>query len=211
MRPIMTIITATAASAAILAQAPIPARAPSPTGSAAIQVGTWKADDKPGARVANGKWIEVNYGRPIKRGRSDLFGAGADYGKTLKGGAPVWRAGANSLTRFKTEASLAFGGKTLPAGAYSLFIDLKAPADWTLILSSQPAPVTDDLNQRIKLWDGFVYLPDKDVLRAAMKVESLPYSMEELTYAFTDVSGTSGTLRLMWDTVMASVAFTVAP
>ena len=128
MRPIMTIIAAAAASAAILAQAPIPARAPSPTGSAAIQVGTWKADDKPGARVTTGKWIELNYGRPIKRGRSDLFGAGADYGKTLKGGAPVWRAGANSLTRLKTEASLVFGGKTLPAGAYSLFIDLKGPA-----------------------------------------------------------------------------------
>ena len=29
--------------------------------------------------------------------------------------------------------------------------------------------------------------------------------MEQLTYVFTDVTGTSGTLRLMWDTVMASV------
>jgi hypothetical protein len=204
-------IALTAASAATLAQAPMPARAPSPTGSAAIQVGTWKADDKPGARVATGKWIELIYGRPIKRGRADLFGAGADYGRMLKGGAPVWRAGANALTRFKSEAPIAFGAKILPAGEYSLFIDLKAPGDWTLILSSQPAPVTDDLSERIKLWDGFVYMPDKDVLRVAMKVESLPYSMEELTYVFTDVTGTSGTLRLMWDTVMASVGFTVVP
>jgi hypothetical protein len=56
-----------------------------------------------------------------------------------------------------------------------------------------------------------VYAPDKDALRAPMKVEPLPYSMEELTYVFTDVTGTSGTLRLMWDTVMASVTFTIAP
>jgi hypothetical protein len=42
--------------------------------------------------VAAGKWIEVTYGRPIKRGRTGLFGEGADYGKALKGGAPVWRA-----------------------------------------------------------------------------------------------------------------------
>ena len=88
--------------------------------------------------------------------------------------------------------------------------NLNGPANWMLILSSQPAPVTDDLNERIKLWDAFVYLPDKDVLRVPMKVESLPYSMEELTYIFTDVTGTSGTLRLMWDTVMASVTFRVA-
>jgi hypothetical protein len=44
-----------------------------------------------------------------------------------------------------------------------------------------------------------------------MKVESLPYTLEELTYVFTDATGTSGTLRLMWDTVMASVTFKVAP
>ena len=42
-----------------------------------------------------------------------------------------------------------------------------------------------------------------------MKVEALPYSVDELTYVFTDVTGTSGTLRLMWDTVMASVPFKV--
>ena len=213
MRRMMTMtIAVTAASAALLvAQAPVPVRSPSPAGTAAIQVGTWNADDKPGARMATGKWIDLIYGRPIKRGRGDLFDAGAAYGRTLKGGAPVWRAGANALTRFKTEAPLVFGAKTLPAGEYSLFIDLKGPTSWTLILSSQPAPVTDDLNERMKLWEAFVYSPTQDVLRVPMKVESLPYSMEELTYVFTDVTGASGTLRLMWDTVMASVAFTVAP
>lgn len=210
MHRMITVMVVAAASAAAWAQAPAQTRSPSPSGTASIQVGTWKADDKPGERVAAGKWIDVTYGRPIRRGRTGLFGAGADYGKALKGGAPVWRAGANSLTRFRTEAPLAFGARTLPAGEYSLFIDVKGPTDWTLILSSQPAPITDDLAERIRLWDAFVYLPDKDVLRAPMKVEALPYSMEQLTYVFTDVTGTSGTLRLMWDNVVASVTFTVA-
>jgi len=115
-----TILASTAASAAVLAQAQVPPRSPSPAGSAAIQVGTWKADDKPGARVATGKWIDLIYGRPIKRGRGDLFGAGADYGKTLKGGAPVWRAGANALTRFKTEVPLAFGARARVDGRRSI-------------------------------------------------------------------------------------------
>lgn len=35
-----------------------------------------------------GKWIEISYGRPIKRGR-DLWGSGASYGKSLLAGAPI--------------------------------------------------------------------------------------------------------------------------
>jgi hypothetical protein len=212
MRRSMTVaaIVLTAAAAVVLAQAPAATRSPSPDGTASIQVGTWKADDKPGARVANGKWIDVLYGRPIKRGRENLFGSGADYGTMLKGGAPVWRAGANVLTRLRTEAPLTFGSRTVPAGEYTLFIDLKGPADWTLILSSQEAHAADDVATRSKVWESFVYAPAKDVVRVPMKVESLPYSMEQLTYAFTDVTGTTATLRLMWDTVMASVTFSVA-
>jgi hypothetical protein len=197
-----------AAAAAVFAQTP--ARSPSPDGIASVQVGEWKADDKPGARVANGKWIEILYGRPLKRGRSDLWGSGETYGTALKGGAAVWRAGANVLTRLRTEVPLALGGKTVPPGEYTLFVDMKSRTDWTLIVSSQPAQAADDVPTRSKVWEAFVYTPEKDVTRAPMLVERLPYSMEQLTYAFTDVTGGAGTLRLMWDSVMASVAFTVA-
>jgi hypothetical protein len=206
---LLPMLMATAAAAAVLAQTPVPARSPSPDGIASTHVGAWKPDDRPGARVATGKWIDVLYGRPLKRGRADLWGSGATYGAALKGGAPVWRAGANVLTRLRTEVPLTFATRTLPAGEYTMFVDLKGPAEWTLIVSSQPAQATDDVPTRIRQWEAFVYAPDKDVLRAPMRVESLPYSMEQLTYVFTDVTGTSGTLRLMWDTVMASVAFTV--
>jgi hypothetical protein len=40
--------------------------------------------------------------------------------------------GADQTTRFRTEVPLAFGGKTLAAGEYSTFVDLKEGA-WTLI------------------------------------------------------------------------------
>jgi len=212
MRKPMTLMTMAivAAAAAVFAQTPAPARSPSPDGIASVQVGEWKADDKPGARVANGKWIEILYGRPLLRGRTDLFASGPTYGTVLKGGAVVWRAGANVLTRLRTEVPIVLGGKTVPPGEYTLFIDMKAPTDWTLIVSSQPAQAADDVPTRSKVWEAFVYAPEKDVTRAPMLVERLPYSMEQLTYAFTDVTGGAGTLRLMWDSVMASVAFTVA-
>jgi hypothetical protein len=205
------VVIGTVAAAAVLAQTATTARSPSPDGTASIHVAAWKADDAPGARIANGKWIDVLYGRPIKRGRTDVFGAGATYGTALKGGAAVWRAGANVLTRLRTEMPLTFGGKTVPAGEYTVFIDLKTSSNWTFILSSQPAQAADDVPTRTQVWAAFAYAPDKDMLRAPMKVEPLPYSLEQLTYVFTDVTGSSATLRLMWDTVMASVAFTFAP
>ncbi len=90
-------------------------------GTAATQVGgTWaKATPEAEPRYTGGKWIEVTYGRPVLRGRTAVFGTGADYGKKVSDGVPVWRAGANLTTRFATEVPLVFGGKTLAAGEYS--------------------------------------------------------------------------------------------
>lgn len=197
-----------AAGVAVLAQAPQPARSPSPDGTASIHLG-WRADDTPAARIANGKWVDVLYGRPIRRARTELFGTGANYGAALKGGAPVWRAGANVLTRLRTEIPLVIGAKAVPAGEYCLFVDLKDASTWTLVVSSQTTPAPDAVTERSALWNAFVYQPEKDVVRVPMKVETLPYQVDELTYIFTDGTRTSATLRLMWDTVMASVPFTI--
>ena len=113
---LMTILFATVGAVAAVTQTSAPPRSPSPDSVASIQVGEWNADDKPGLRVATGKWIDVLYGRPIKRGRAEVFGSGATYGAAVKSGAAVWRAGANVLTRLRTEAPLVFAGKTVPAG-----------------------------------------------------------------------------------------------
>jgi len=126
-----------AAAVTVLAQVPQPARSPSPDGMASIQLG-WRTDDAPAARAANGKWVDVLYGRPIRRARTELFGTGANYGVALKGGAPVWRAGSNVLTRLRTEVPLVFGAKTVPAGEFCLFIDIKDAQSWTLIVSLRP-------------------------------------------------------------------------
>ena len=192
----------------VLAQAPQSSRSPSPDGMASVQLG-WGANDAPAARAANGKWVDVLYGRPIRRARAELFGAGDSYGTALKGGAAVWRAGANVLTRLRTEIALVFGGKTVPPGEYCLFVDLKDSQTWTLIVSSMTTPAPVEVAARAALWNAFVYQPEKDVVRVPMRVEKLPYALDELTYAFTDGTRTSATLRLMWDTVMASVPVTI--
>jgi hypothetical protein len=201
-----------------VAQQP-PARPMSPEGSAQVQVlGSWTKPARPAFTLGRetyegGKWIEIKYGRPLQRGR-DLFGSGADYGKAANDvGAPgfpappVWRAGANKSTRLMTEVPLMFGKTTVPPGEYSLFIDLKLP-EWTLIISSWPAQDKFDPNNKAALWGAYGYTPDKDIVRVPMKLDKLPYEVDQLTWAFVDMKQTGGRIALMWGTTMASTPFT---
>jgi len=189
-----------------LAQTPV-RKAASPAGTAATQVLGKYVDVQGNQRYQDGKWIEITYSRPIKRGR-DLFGAGAEYGKKISDGSPVWRVGANQTTRIKTEVPLVFDGKTLPAGEYCVFVDLQEKG-WTLIFSNWPAQEKYDQNNKAALWGSYGYTPDKDVLRVLMKVETASFSMDEFLIAFTDMTIDSGKLMMMWDKTMATAPFTV--
>jgi hypothetical protein len=184
-------------------------RPSSPRGTAATQVGGQWVKGERGQRYQDGKWIELTYGRPIRRGR-ELWGSGADYGNTLLAGAPVWRAGADVSTQLKTEVPLQIGGKTVPAGTYTVFIELKSETDWTLIVSTWAAQEKYDAKNKAALWGAYNYTPDKDIARVPMKVEKIPMSVDQLTWGFTDVTGAGGKLVLWWDTVMASAPFSVA-
>lgn len=182
-------------------------RPASPAGSSATQVGgTWAAGGEE-PRYEGGKWIEILYGRPIKRAR-DLWGSGADYGKKLNAGAPVWRAGADVSTRLKTEAPLVINGKTVAPGEYTVFIDLK-PTAWTLIVSSWPAQTRYDPGNKEALWGSYNYTPDKDVARAPMTMGTLPFSVDQLTWDFLDMSDAGGKLAIMWDKTVATVPFQI--
>jgi len=201
----LAMVAISALVAGSLAQAPVRKPA-SPAGTAATQIGGKYVDVQGRQRYQDGKWIEVTYGRPIKRGRQNLFGAGADYGKAVSDGSPVWRVGANQTTRLMTEVPLVFDGKTLPAGEYSVFVELKENA-WTLIFSNWPAQEKYDPNNKAALWGSYGYTPDKDVLRAAMQVETLPFSMDQFTIAFIDITADGGKLAMMWDKTMATASF----
>jgi hypothetical protein len=195
----------------------------SPDGSAQAQVlGKWTKGERPAFTLGRqqyegGKWIEITYGRPLERGR-DLFGSGADYGKAVNDvgtatfpAPPVWRAGANVTTRLKSEVALMLGDKTVPAGEYSLFIDLKSPSEWTFIVSSWPAQLKFNAQDKTALWGAYGYTADKDVVRVPMKVETLPFDVEQLTWLFLDMKNDSGRIALQWGKTMASVPFKVVP
>jgi hypothetical protein len=206
LRRLLPLLVVSVVVVGVFAQAP--ARKPlSPPGTAATQVGGEWVKGERGTSYQNGKWIEVTYGRPIKRGRV-LFGTGADYGKTLNPDAPVWRAGANQTTRLKTEVPLQLAGKTVPAGEYDVFVDLN-PKTWTLILSTLPFQEKYNPEDKTAVFGAYNYTPDKDVLRAPMGLSVLPFSMDQFTIAFIDMTNTGGTLAMMWDKTMASAPFKV--
>jgi hypothetical protein len=205
MRSLLLIVVAASAFAAAV-HAQVPARrAASPAGASATQIGG-VFDARTG--YVNGRWIEIRYGRPLKRGR-DLFGT-SDFVDFLNDGAPLWRAGANQSTRLITEAPLTIAARTIAPGEYTLFIDLKPDDKWTLIVSTWPAQTTYDDANKAALWGAYEYTADRDVVRALMRVERLPHAFDQLSWEFLDITAKGGLIALIWDRKLASIPFTVA-
>ena len=177
---------------------------PSPMGQAAVQLGGHWEKTADGERYRDGKWVVVDYGRPLLRGRTGIFGSGADYGKRVNPDAAIWRVGANDTTRLTTQVPLVIGGKTIPPGVYNVFADLK-PGAWTLVLSTQPRQPKYDPNDKVLLYGTYNYDAKYDVLRAPMTVRTTDTSVEQLTIGFANVTTGGATLTVAWDTTVASV------
>src|ERR1700677_1319909 len=68
---------------------------------------------KADCKFSDGKTIHVDYSSPRMKGRK-IFGDLVPYGEP-------WRAGANEATTLVIDADVSVGGKTVPAGSYTLF------------------------------------------------------------------------------------------
>jgi hypothetical protein len=174
----------------------------SPRGASAAEVGG-HYDVRLG--YVEGRWIRVEYGRPIKRER-DLFDP-PDWIEALNDGAEIWRAGANYTTQLTTELALRIGGVEVVPGSYTVFVDLSSDG-WTFVLSTWPAMKVYDYENKEALFGAYYYTSDRDVLRVPMKLEQLPFSFEQLSWQFLDVDEGRGRLGLFWDNRMASIDFT---
>jgi hypothetical protein len=144
---------------------------PSPSASAACDLG-------------GGLTINTKYSSPRMKGRK-VYGDLVPFGQ-------VWRAGANEATTFVTSGDLVVGGKTVPAGSYTIFT-VPAADKWTLII-----------NKKTGEW-GIPYKYESDELaRVDMKTSKLPAPVENFTIAY-DKSGNGCTLRMDWETTRASI------
>ena len=182
---------------------------PSPPGHAAVQLGGAWEKGAEGPRYKGGKWVTVDYSRPLLRGRKEIFGAGADYGKQVMDGTAIWRAGANDTTRLTTQTALQIGGKTVQPGVYNVFVDLK-PGAWTFVLNTQPVQPQYDPNDTVKLYGAYNYDAKFDVLRAPMTVRTTDMSHEQFTIAFANVTDARATLTMAWERTLAAIELGIA-
>ncbi len=135
-------------------------------------------------KFPDGKTVHVDYSSPRMRGRK-IFGDLVAYGEP-------WRAGANDATTFVIDAGMNVGGKTVPAGSYTLFAIPKSDS-WTLIISKETGE-----------W-GIPYPgQESDLARIPMRVSKLPSPVEDFTIAF-DHSVNACTMNLDWETTRAAV------
>jgi hypothetical protein len=141
-----------------------------------------------------GKTITIKYNSPRVKGREGKIFT-SDGLISHDPHYPVWRAGANPATTLQTQANLKIGDLTVPAGTYTLFVDISNPSQWVLIVSKATGE-----------W-GLAYDPSKDLGRTKMMTTKPPAMVEDLKYTLKDNGGGKGTLTLAWEDVSALVNF----
>jgi hypothetical protein len=146
------------------------------------------------AKIGNATLV-INYCAPSVRGRQ-IFGQGGLLMQDPT--APIWRAGANSATAFHTDADLNIGGVAVPKGDYTLYVNLKDPEAWELVINRQTGQ-----------W-GLDYDASKDVGRAKMEMRKPSAPVEMLKYTISNTGSNKGTLQLAWEKHIASVEVTVS-
>ena len=145
------------------------------------------------AKVA-GKSLTIKYFAPSVRGR-DIFSSSGIISKDST--YPVWRAGANAATAFHTDADLDLGGLNVPKGDYTLYVDIKDPNAWQLVVSKETGQ------------EGSSYTPGQDLGRVKMTMSKPPALVETLKYSLPSQGGNRLRLQLEWENRVASVPITV--
>jgi hypothetical protein len=146
--------------------------------------------------VIDGNRVTITYGRPYttKPGTTEarkIWGGLVPYGQP-------WRMGADEATTLITQKPIVLGGKTIPAGAYTLYMRPSETGTAQLVISTAlggwgiPVDTTHDLAQ-------------VDLTKAA-----LDKPLDQFTMGVDKNSAGGGLLKLSWESTQFSVPFTVA-
>ena len=152
--------------------------------------------------VIDGNRVTIVYGRPYtkdpKTGEArKIWGTLVPYGQ-------IWRTGSDEATLLITQKPLAFGGTTIPAGAYTL---------WTLPNEDGTAKLV--VNKQIGQWGATrgdlkeIYNESLDVGRIDLKKDVLDKPVDQFTMVIEKNPSGGGLLKMMWENTQFSVPFTV--
>lgn len=138
-----------------------------------------------------GTVITIAYSRPSVRGRDSIFGKHVTWGE-------MWTPGANQATTLSVTKPVGLNGLEVPAGKYSVWIEVLPDTGWTLYLHPDttlfhiPHPSADEM----------VY--------AVPVTRQLTHELREtLTFDFERVRARGAELQLRWAETLVSVDVTV--
>ena len=145
--------------------------------------------------VISGDRVTVTYGRPftIKPGTIEvrqIWGGLVPYDKP-------WRMGADEATLLITQKPIEIGGKTIPAGAYTLYMVPSDSGTTQLAFSS-----------RLGGW-GIPVVTTDDVARVDLAKTALDEPVNQFTMAIAKDPSGGGVLKISWEKTQFSIPFTV--
>ncbi len=145
--------------------------------------------------VIDGNRVTVTYGRPYTT-RPGTTEARKIWGGLVPYGEP-WRLGADEATTLITQKPIEMGGKSIPAGVYTLYMVPEENGASQLALST-----------RLGGW-GIPVDTAHDLARVDLKKEALDKPADQFTMAVAKNPSGGGILKLMWESAEFSVPFTV--
>jgi len=182
-----------AAEGAAVAQDLHSSRRPSPMGMARTFIGDG--------------YVFVVYSRPYVRGRDNIFGT--EESQALVPFGKIWRTGANEATQLTTGIDLEIGGKTLPAGTYSIFTT-PGPETWTVQFNEQlglsGTGFFDPVERKFEPAD--LSTPRLEV-EAAVGALAEDDEVDQLTFEFEETDGVTS-LVLRWATTEVKIPMKAA-
>lgn len=137
----------------------------------------------------NGLSIQVDYGRPFKKGRL-IFGEEKD--KALQPYGKYWRLGANAATEITFNKNVNFGGKAVNAGSYRMYA-VPGADSFQVSLNSEVGVFLAVNEPNYKL----------DVVKVDVPATTAPET-DQFTISFA-ADSTGVKMNLLWDKTQVSV------
>jgi hypothetical protein len=146
--------------------------------------------------VIDGNRVTITYGRPyaIKPGTTEvrkIWGGLVPYGKP-------WRMGADEATLLVTQKPIELGGKTIPAGSYTLYMVPSETGTSQLAISTH-----------LGGW-GIPVDTMHDLAQVDLTKTALDKPADQFTMGIEKNPAGGGVLKLMWESTQFSVPFTVS-
>lgn len=134
-------------------------------------------------------------GKRLSMGVTDLeidFGSPAVNGRVIWGGLvpydEIWRSGANAATWISFSTEVSFGGQTVKAGKYALYIIPRADKPWTVALNSNEGQ-----------WGSTSFKENLDIVRIEASVSKAASFRERMVFELDYLNSASANLRLHWE------------